>query len=417
MKIMILGGDGFSGWPTSLHLSRRGHDVLILDNLSRRRIDDELGVMSLTPIQPLETRLAAWREVSGNTISFQNVDVARHYDRLLEIIREFQPHTIIHFAEQRAAPYSMKSSRHKRYTVDNNINATHNVLTALVESRLDIHLVHLGTMGVYGYGATGGRIPEGYLPISVETDNGTRKNLEILHPAYPGSVYHMTKVLDQMMFQYYNANDGVRITDLHQGIIWGTQTEETAQDVRLINRFDYDGDYGTVLNRFLMQAAIGHPLTVHGSGGQKRAFIHIQDTVRCVELAVTNPPAAGERVRIINQMTETHRVGDLARIVADLTGAEIRQVDNPRKEAASNDLDVSNATLLNLGLAPITLSDGLLREITDIARVYADRCDWSKIPATARWTTTQRRQMTNPRIETPISRPSELTSRLAVRQG
>ncbi|HZV06532.1 MAG TPA: NAD-dependent epimerase/dehydratase family protein [Gemmataceae bacterium] len=410
MKIMILGGDGFSGWPTSLHLSRRGHDVLILDNLSRRRIDDELGVMSLTPIQPLETRLAAWREVSGNTISFQNVDVARHYDRLLEIIREFQPHTIIHFAEQRAAPYSMKSSRHKRYTVDNNINATHNVLTALVESRLDIHLVHLGTMGVYGYGATGGRIPEGYLPISVETDNGTRKNLEILHPAYPGSVYHMTKVLDQMMFQYYNANDGVRITDLHQGIIWGTQTEETAQDVRLINRFDYDGDYGTVLNRFLMQAAIGHPLTVHGSGGQKRAFIHIQDTVRCLELAVSNPPAAGERVRIINQMTETHRVGDLARIVAELTGAEIRQVDNPRKEAASNDLDVSNETLLNLGLAPITLSDGLLREITDIARVYADRCDWSKIPATSRWTTTERRQMTYPRIETSVSRLSQLTS-------
>jgi UDP-sulfoquinovose synthase len=319
---MILGGDGFSGWPTSLHLSRRGHDVLILDNLSRRRIDDELGVMSLTPIQPLETRLAAWREVSGNTISFQNVDAARQYDRLSEIIREFRPDTIIHFAEQRAAPYSMKSSRHKRYTVDNNINATHNVLTALAESRLDIHLIHLGTMGVYGYGATGGRIPEGYLPVSVETDNGTRKNLEILHPAYPGSVYHMTKVLDQMMFQYYNANDGVRITDLHQGIIWGTQTEETAQDVRLINRFDYDGDYGTVLNRFLMQAAIGHPLTVHGSGGQKRAFIHIQGTVRCLELAVNNPPAAGERVRIINQMTETHRVGDLTRIVAELTGAE-----------------------------------------------------------------------------------------------
>jgi UDP-sulfoquinovose synthase len=196
----------------------------------------------------------------------------------------------------------------------------------------------------------------------------------------------MSKVLDQMMFQFYNANDGVRITDLHQGIIWGTQTEETAQDVRLINRFDYDGDYGTVLNRFLMQAAIGHPLTVHGSGGQKRAFIHIQDTVRCVELAVKNPPASGERVRIINQMTETHRVGDLARIVADLTGAEIRLVDNPRKEASSNDLEVSNATLLNLGLQPITLRDGLLQEITDIARVYAHRCDWNKIPATARWT-------------------------------
>ncbi len=386
MNIMILGGDGFSGWPTSLHLSRRGHDILILDNLSRRRIDNELGVMSLTPIQPLETRLNAWREVSGRTIAFQNVDVARHYDRLLELVREYRPHAIIHFAEQRAAPYSMKSSHHKRYTVDNNINATHNVLAAIVESRLDIHLVHLGTMGVYGYGTTAGRIPEGYLPVSVAAEDGTRTNLEILHPAYPGSVYHMTKALDQLMFQFYNANDGVRITDLHQGIIWGTQTEETARDIRLINRFDYDGDYGTVLNRFLMQAAIGHPLTVHGSGGQKRAFIHIQDTVRCLELAVHNPPATGEKVRILNQMTEIHRVGDLARIVADQTGAEVRFLENPRKEAASNDLDVSNATLLRFGLQPITLSDGLLREITDIARVYAGRCDRSKIPATARWT-------------------------------
>ena len=243
-------------------------------------------------------------------------------------------------------------------------------------------------MGVYGYGTTAGRIPEGYLPVSVAAEDGTRTELEILHPAYPGSVYHTTKVLDQMMFQFYNSNDGVRITDLHQGIIWGTQTEETALDLRLINRFDYDGDYGTVLNRFLMQAAIGHPLTVHGSGGQKRAFIHIQDTARCVELAMQDPPASGDRVRILNQMTETHRVSDLARIVADLTGSEICFVDNPRKEAATNDLAVSNATLLRLGLHPITLSAGLLREITDVARVYADRCEWSKVPATARWTTT-----------------------------
>jgi UDP-sulfoquinovose synthase len=388
MRIMILGGDGFSGWPTSLHLSERGYDVLIVDNLSRRRIDDELGVTSLTPIQPLEVRLAAWREVSGRAIAFQKVDAARQYDRLMELLDEYRPHTIIHFAEQRAAPYSMKSSHHKRYTVDNNINATHNVLAAIVESRLDIHLVHLGTMGVYGYGTSGGRIPEGYLPVSVVAEDGTRKDLEIVHPAYPGSVYHMSKVLDQMMFQFYNANDGIRITDLHQGIIWGTQTEETARNIRLINRFDYDGDYGTVLNRFLMQAAVGHPLTVHGSGGQKRAFIHIRDTVRCLDLAIQNPPETGERVRIINQMTETHRVRDLARIVAELTGAEIRFVDNPRKEAATNDLAVSNETLLRLGLRPITLNDGLLREITEIARVYADRCDWSKIPATARWTRT-----------------------------
>lgn len=255
-----------------------------------------------------------------------------------------------------------------------------------MESGLDVHLIHLGTMGVYGYGATGSPIPEGYLPVRVTAANGTFRELEILHPAYPGSVYHLTKTLDQMMFQFYSANDKLRVTDLHQGIIWGTQTDETRADIRLINRFDYDGDYGTVLNRFLMEAAIGHPLTVHGTGGQSRAFIHIRDTVRCIELALTHPPIQGERVRIMNQMTEIHRIRDLARIVAGLTGAKIELVDNPRNEAAENDLAVVNTTLRQLGLDPITLSDGLLAEVTEIARTYAHRCCWTKIPATARWT-------------------------------
>jgi UDP-sulfoquinovose synthase len=385
MRILILGGDGFSGWPTALHLSHKGHDVLILDNLSRRQIDDELGVSSLTPIQSIATRLAAWREVSGKTIGFQKLDVARAYERLLGALREYHPDAIVHFAEQRAAPYSMKSSRHKRYTVDNNIEATHNVLTAIVESGLDIHLVHLGTMGVYGYGTSGKPIPEGYLRVKIDSGDGHLLDREILHPAYPGSVYHMTKALDQLMFQFYNQNDGVRITDLHQGIIWGTQTEETVRDIRLINRFDYDGDYGTVLNRFLMQAAINRPLTVHGTGGQTRAFIHIQDTVRCIELAVGMPPNAGDKVRIVNQMTETHRVVDLAKKVAELTGAKIGFLDNPRKEARQNDLEVCNNSLLDLGLEPITLSDGLMREVTDVARAYAQRCDPSKIPSRSCW--------------------------------
>ena len=385
MRVIILGGDGFCGWPTALHLSARGHEVVIVDNLSRRNIDNELEVDSLTPIRPMGERVRAWQEVSGRELVFHRVDVAHNYHRLLTLLREFAPEAVGHFAQQRAPPYSMKSPLHKRYTVDNNINATHNVLVAIVESGLDIHLVHLGTMGVYGYGTAGIKIPEGYLQVKIDADNGHTVEQEILYPANPGSVYHMTKTLDQLLFAYYNKNDKVKITDLHQGIVWGTQTEETRQDDRLINRFDYDGDYGTVLNRFLMQAAIGYPLTVHGSGGQTPALLNTQDTGRCIEPAIENPPQSGGRVNILNQMTETHRVRDLAQIVADITGATVEHVANPRAEADENDLFVENRRLLNLGLEPITLSAGLLGEVTEIARRFAHRADRSKIPCTSLW--------------------------------
>ncbi len=385
MRVAVLGGDGFCGWPTALHLSNQGHDIAIVDNLARRNADNELGTDSLTPIAPLPVRLSAWREISGRDIAFHNFDVARDYDGLVALLRRWQPDAVVHFAEQRAAPYSMKSPWHKRYTVDNNINATHNVLAALVEAAPDCHLVHLGTMGVYGYDADGVTIPEGYLPVRVETAEGDWVEREILHPANAGSVYHMTKTLDQLLFQFYAKNDDLKITDLHQGIVWGTQTQETRRDERLVNRFDYDGDYGTVLNRFLMQAAIGYPLTVHGSGGQTRAFINLQDTVRCVALALENPPQRGERVNILNQMTEVHRVRDLALLVSRLTGAEIDYLENPRREQESNELNAEARRLPDLGLQPITLADGLLGEVIEIARQYRHRCDVSRIPCRSHW--------------------------------
>jgi UDP-sulfoquinovose synthase len=385
MRVLVLGGDGFCGWPTTLYLSDRGHDVTIVDNLSRRKIDIDLEVQSLTPIRPIGERIRAWQELSGRTVGFIQLDLATEYDRLVAVLRELRPDAIVHFAEQRAAPYSMRTAATKRYTVDNNVRATHNLLTALVETGLDAALAHLGTMGVYGYGWSGtAPIPEGYLMVRVPTPDGDLER-EILHPANPGSVYHMTKTLDQLMFAFYAKNDGLRITDLHQGIVWGTQTDQTSRDERLINRFDYDGDYGTVLNRFLMQAAIGHPLTVHGTGGQTRAFIHIRDTVRCIELAITNPPTAGDRVRVLNQITETHQVLDLAKLVADTTGADVAYLPNPRREAEQNDLTVRNDQFLALGLEPTTLSEGLLEECTQIAARYRHRADPTKIIARSVW--------------------------------
>ncbi|HEY1672139.1 MAG TPA: NAD-dependent epimerase/dehydratase family protein [Streptosporangiaceae bacterium] len=385
MRVLVLGGDGFCGWPTSLYLSERGHDVTIVDNLSRRKIDIDLEVQSLTPIRPIGERIRVWQEVTGREIGFVNLDLAEDYDRLTALLLELRPEAIVHFAEQRAAPYSMRSPQAKRYTVDNNVRATHNLLTALVDTGIDAALAHLGTMGVYGYGWSGSApIPEGYLTVKVPTPDGELER-EILHPANPGSVYHMTKTLDQLLFAFYAKNDGLRITDLHQGIVWGTQTDQTGLDERLINRFDYDGDYGTVLNRFLMQAAIGHPLTVHGTGGQTRAFIHIRDTVRCIELAITNPPESGSRVQVLNQITETHQVLELAKLVGDTVGVEIAYLPNPRREAEENDLVVRNDQFLALGLQPTTLSEGLLDECTQIAAKYKSRADLTKIIARSVW--------------------------------
>ena len=235
-------------------------------------------------------------------------------------------------------------------------------------------------MGVYGYGTAGMKIPEGYLKVKIESEAGKMIDKEILYPANPGSIYHMTKTQDQLLF-FFSIRTTTCGLQTYTKVSFGERNpRKTKMDERLINRFDYDGDYGTVLNRFLMQAAIRYPLTVHGTGGQTRAFIHIQDSVRCIELAIKNPPAPGDRVHIFNQMTETHRVRDLAKMISGMTGVPIQYVENPRNEADENDLHVENQRFLRLGLAPITLTSGLMEEVTDITNKYAHNCDVSKIP-------------------------------------
>ena len=388
---IVIGGDGFCGWPTSLYLSNKGHEVIIVDNLSRRKIDLELEVNSLTPITFIGERLSTWKNITGKNIRFENIDISKNYKRLLDLIIEVRPDAIIHFAEQRAAPYSMKSSYHKRYTVNNNLNGTNNMLAAIVESGLDIHVIHLGTMGVYGYGTAGVKIPEGYLKVKLSNLEGKDITREIMYPPNPGSIYHLTKTQDALMFYFYNKNDQIRVTDLHQGIVWGTETNETKLDLKLINRFDYDGDYGTVLNRFLMQAAIGYPLTVYGTGGQTRAFIHIKDSIKCIELALNNPPKRNDGVKIFNQMTETHSVKDLALLISKLTGIKIDYLSNPRKESLENELNVENQCFIELGLKPTKLNDALMFEIKDIANKYSVNCIRDKIKPSSFWTKEQKK--------------------------
>jgi len=371
MRVAVLGGDGYCGWATALYLSRKGHSVAIADNFARRQWDHELGVQTLTPIRPLSDRLRAWQELTGNTIELFVGDVTE-YDFLSSVIEDFEPEAVVHFAEQRAAPYSMIDRKHAVFTQVNNVVGTLNLLFALREFQPDCHLIKLGTMGEYG--TPNIDIEEGYITIE---HNGRTDTVP--YPKQPGSFYHLSKVHDSHNIMFTCKAWGLRATDLNQGVVYGTMTDEVALGEALVNRFDYDEVFGTVLNRFCVQAAIGHPLTVYGKGGQTRGFLDIRDTVRCVEIACLNPAAQGE-CRVFNQFTEQFSVLELARMVQTagkklgLT-VEVDHIPDPRVEAEQHYYNAKHSKLIELGLEPHLLSDSLLDSLMNVALQYRDRVD------------------------------------------
>jgi len=400
MRVAVLGGDGYCGWATALYLSRRGNTVAIVDNFSRRQWDHELGAQTLTPIRPLSERLAAWRELTGNTIESYIGDVT-DYDFVSSLVREFEPDAMIHFAEQRSAPYSMIDRKHAVFTQVNNVVGTLNLLFALSEFEPDCHLIKLGTMGEYG--TPNIDIEEGYIAIE---HNGRKDVLPF--PKQPGSFYHLSKVHDSHNMMFACKIWGLRATDLNQGVVYGTMTEDSALDEALINRFDYDEVFGTVLNRFCVQAAIGHPLTVYGKGGQTRGFLDIRDTVRCIELACLNPAARGE-CRVYNQFTEQFSVLELAEMVAS-AGAklglevEIERLPDPRVEAEEHYYNAKHSKLVDLGLQPHYLSESLLDSLMNIAIEYRDRIDRSLMMPRVNWRfTSNRRQVPTDSVEDTIA--------------
>jgi UDP-sulfoquinovose synthase len=395
MKIAVLGGDGYCGWATALYLSAKGHSVAIVDNFVRRQWDHELGVQTLTPIRPLSERLRAWQELTGRSIELFTGDVT-DYEFLSSTIQSFQPDAIIHFAEQRSAPYSMIDRKHAVFTQVNNVVGTLNLLFALREFQPEAHLIKLGTMGEYG--TPNIDIEEGYISI----EHNGRKDV-LPYPKQPGSFYHLSKVHDSHNIMFACKIWGLRATDLNQGIVYGTVTDEVGLDEALINRLDYDEVFGTVLNRFCVQAAIGHPLTVYGKGGQTRGYLDIRDTVRCVEIACLKPAARGE-CRVFNQFTEQFSVLEVARMVQTagkklgLT-VEIDHLPDPRVESEEHYYNAKHSKLIDLGLQPHLLSDSLLDSLINIAVRYADRIEPALFLPQVNWRSARndrRRQMSVP---------------------
>src|SRR5271154_731936 len=371
MRIVVLGGDGYCGWATALHFSARGHAVAIIDNFARRQWDHELGAQTLTPIRPLAERLRVWQALTGNTIE-QFVGDVTDYEFLSSAIQELEPEAVIHFAEQRAAPYSMIDRKHAVFTQVNNVVGTLNLLFAIREFVPDCHLVKLGTMGEYG--TPNIDIEEGYIKIE---HNGRSDVLPF--PKQPGSFYHLSKVHDSHNMMFACKVWGLRATELNQGVVYGTMTDEASMDEALINRFDYDEIFGTVLNRLCVQAIIGPPLTIYGKGGQTRGFLDIRDTVRCVEIACLNPAAPGE-FRVFNQFTEQFSVLELAGLVQSAAKklgmrVTIEHLADPRVEAQEHYYNAKHSKLIELGLEPHLLSDSLLDSLMNVALKYRDRID------------------------------------------
>ena len=398
MKVLVVGGDGYCGWATALYLSDRGFEVGIVDSLVRRHWDLTLGVDTLTPIAPIRQRIERWRELTGHNIELFIGDII-DYPFVQNFMRKFEPEAIVHFGEQRSAPFSMIDREHAVLTQVNNVVGNLNLLYAINEFGKDIHLVKLGTMGEYG--TPNIDIEEGYITIQ---HNGRRDRLP--YPKQPGSFYHLSKVHDSHNIQFACRVWGLRATDLNQGVVYGVLTSQTARDEVLVNRLDYDQVFGTALNRFCIQAAIGHPLTVYGTGGQTRGFLDIRDTVRCIEIAVSNPAAAGE-FRVFNQFTEQFSVHDLAMMVyhgGERAGlqVEVQHLANPRVEKEEHYYNAKNTHLRDLGLEPHRLSESLLDSLLHFAIRYRDRVDQSQIMPTVTWNGIPMPQSA-PRSERPLA--------------
>ena len=376
MRVLVLGGDGYLGWPTALRLSALGHEVGVVDSYLRRQYDRELGTSSLVPILSLEERTALWEARTGRSIDVRVGDLTDPAF-LTRTLRDVAPDAVVHLAEQRSAPYSMIDREHAVHTQANNVMGTLNLLWAIAEVDPGIHLVKLGTMGEYG--TPNIDIEEGWLEV---THKGRTDRLP--YPKQPGSFYHLSKVHDSHNIMFCCRVWGLRATDLNQGVVYGSETDETALDPGPATRFDYDGVFGTVLNRFVVQAVLGHPLTVYGTGGQTRGFLNILDTVRCLTIAVENPADAGE-LRVFNQFTESFSVLDLAERVAALRPARIDHLDNPRVEKEQHHYHAANDGLLRLGLEPHLLGDADLLAMLDLADRYRSRIDPAVIAPVGRW--------------------------------